>query len=256
MRIAKGVLIIIGAAFLIFGNNISVSAESENVKRYKLLYNITDKEVTGLLEKLKREDSNAYDYYMNLKRDNPDSYELLILIRLVSARQPGLLSKGGILGESFDDYKKIFKIPDEEVTRFLEKHKKENSQLYQQLMDLKNEDPKMYNSALLGGIFQSRLSGISDPMLDNYKRNLELSSKIKVERSIYLAAKSDGEKNDSLAKLKQLFNEQFDLALVNLGIQINNFKSQLEVLNKVKDGMVAQKARALEKFLSGISQTQ
>ncbi|MDD2688733.1 MAG: hypothetical protein PHT41_01075 [Candidatus Omnitrophica bacterium] len=254
MRTKKFLLITIGIFFLALVTNFKVYAETDAALNYKKLYNITDKEMETYLEKTKKENPKTYDYYMQLKTNDSKLFEIIALAGLVQSRIPDMQSRISNFGSTFEDYKNMFHITDTEQQEFLNKLKREDPQLYQDLTALKTQNINAYNNALLGGISKARMGSVHTNYADTFTKITTINSNIEAERSKYLKAPDENRKQASLSQLKRLFGEQFDSSLLIIDDQIKNLKAQLDTMQKARQDAAAKKESYIEGELKKIAQ--
>ncbi|MDD5432563.1 MAG: hypothetical protein PHO70_06235 [Candidatus Omnitrophica bacterium] len=221
-------------------------AEPESALRLKKMYNIQDNEISGFLEKNKISNPKSYEYFMGLKKDNPELYFSSIIMAVAASRLPDIQKKTATLGSNFEDYKRLLNIPDEEIEKFLIKLSKENPKVYTELVALKSRDVKAYNNALLGALTQERLKSLKSASVDIFSEISNIGFQIEDERKAYFNAKSKNEKELIINKLRRLLVKQQDLYAENAEMQLKRIKLQLEAAEKAKNEAIAKKEKIVE----------
>lgn len=167
MKIVKASFVILAAYFLLACFSGSVYAESESIKKFKKVYNISDADVNSYLTKLKKENPGVYDNYMNMKKSNPDMFERMIMLNLFSAKISEMQLTGQLTSENISKNKKLYNISDQDIKVALNKLRVNDPNQYKTLMELKAKDPVQYENQVMNLVLQDRTKGMDLPPVGN-----------------------------------------------------------------------------------------
>lgn len=228
--------------------HLCVSADTETASRLKKSYNVGGNEIRDYLDKLRGTNPKTYNNLMQFKNSNPGDFESIVLSMVIAGRYEKA-SKDVKLDSSFDSYSAEYNISKAEVNKYLDELKAKDPGLYQALADLKKNDQKNYNAALLGGIMQARHAGGVSSYVNNFSQVSQIGSEVVQERVRYFAASNEEAKQASVLRMRRLFSKQYDLSLVGIDAQIKNAKDQLDALEKIKAETLSRKEKVIEDAL-------